>query len=126
MLVTHVMTQMHIPFRRIARMVQTARAQRYQLLHGYFHGGQSQLLDKEGNRLIRLHPVKISTSCYAHGRTIAELRLDSCDVQVIRVNRHDADIEMPAADFELTGGDTLILQGMTDHIEQAESLIYSG
>jgi len=126
MLVTHVMTQMQIPFRRIARMVQTAREQRYQLLHGYFHGRLSQLLDKEGNPLVRLHPVQISDSCFAQGKTIAELNLAGCQVQVLRINRDDADIETPEPGFKLQAGDTLILQGLTDHIEQAESLIYSG
>lgn len=126
MLVTHVMSQMQIPFRRIARMVQTAREQRYQLLHGYFHGRLSQLQDREGNPLIRLHPVQVSNSCYAHGKTIADLRLESCQVQVIRIHRENLDIESPSQDFRLQEGDNLILQGMTEHIEQAESRIYSG
>ncbi|OOV87031.1 monovalent cation:proton antiporter family protein [Oceanospirillum linum] len=126
MLVTHVMTQMHIPFRRIARMVQTAREQRYQLLHGYFHGRLSQLLDKQGNPRVRLHPVKISNSCYAHGKTIEEIKLNSCQVQILRIHRKNEDIEHPEANIRLTSGDTLILQGLTDQIEQAESLIYSG
>ncbi len=126
MLVTHVMTQMQIPFRRIARMVQTAREQRYQLLHGYFHGRLSQLLDKEGNPRVRLHPVQISNSCYAHGKTIEEIKLSSCQVQVLRIHRKNKDIESPEPNTRLISGDTLILQGMTDQIEQAESLIYSG
>ena len=126
MLVTHVMTQMHIPFRRIARMVQTAREQRYQLLHGYFHGRQSQLLDKGGNPLIRLHPVQISDSCFAKDKSIAELALDPDQVQILRVKRRDTEIEAPGGDFCLQAGDTLILQGMTDHIEEVESFLYSG
>lgn len=126
MLVTHVMTQMQIPFRRIARIVQGAREQRYALLHGYFHGRQSQLLDKEGNPLIRLHPVQVSPSCHANGKPLSELRLENCQVQVVRVHRGDLDIENPASDFILQEEDTLIIQGMTDHIEQAESRIYSG
>jgi len=126
MLVTHVMTQMQIPFRRIAKMVQTAREQRYQLLHGYFHGRQSQLLDKEGNPLIRLHPVKISDSCFAANKTLNELNFDHRQVKVLRVNRQDLDIEKPEASFRLESGDTLILQGMSDHIEQAEARVYSG
>lgn len=126
MLVTHVMSQMHIPFRRIARMVQKAREERYQLLHGYFHGGHSQLLDKEGNPLQRLHPVHISDSCFANGKRIADLRLSQCHVKVMNVHRKDDVIESPDIHFKLHSGDTLIIQGLADHIEQAESRLYGG
>lgn len=126
MLVTHVMTQMQIPFRRIAKMVQTAREERYQLLHGYFHGAQSQLLDKSGNPLIRLHPVKISDTCYAKGKTIKEINLIQTQVNIQSVHRGDTDIMAPDENFVLESGDTLLLQGMSDHIEQAESRLFGG
>ncbi|MBB1485270.1 cation:proton antiporter [Oceanospirillum sp. D5] len=124
MLVTHVMSQMHIPFRRIARMVQTVRQQRYQLLHGYFHGGHSQLIDKQGNPLLRLHPVQVSPTCFAHNKTIADLKLSQ--VEILNVHRKNAVIESPDNNFIIQSGDTLILQGMADHIEQAESRLYGG
>jgi len=126
MLVTHVMSQMHIPFRRIARMVQKAREERYQLLHGYFHGGHSQLLDKEGNPLLRLHPVHISDSCFANGKKIADLRLSQCQVRIMKIQRKDDVIEQPDDQFKLRSGDTITLQGLADHIEQAESRLFSG
>lgn len=124
MLVTHVMSQMDISFRRIARMVQKVRQQRYQLLHGYFHGEHSQVLDKQGNPLLRLHPVQISSTCFAHKKTIADLRLS--EVIVLNVHRQDTVIESPDPGFVIQSGDTLILQGMADHIEQAESRLYGG
>ncbi len=126
MLVTHVMSQMHIPFRRIARMVQQAREERYQLLHGYFHGGHSQLLDREGNPLLRLHPVHISDNCYANGKQINDLRLSQCRVKIVNVQRKDDVIEHPDDEFILKSGDTITLQGLADHIEQAESRLYGG
>ena len=40
--------------------------------------------------------------------------------------RKDDVIEQPDDQFKLRSGDTITLQGLADHIEQAESRLFSG
>lgn len=128
MLVSHVLVNLEVPFRRVARSIQKAREARYSLLHGYFHGQQSQLTDKRGNPLLRRHPVTLTESTWACERRLDEISLpERSGILISRIVRANGDcIEEPTGDLRLACGDTLVLSGLADHIEEAEARLLSG
>ena len=128
MLVSHVLVNLEVPFRRVARSIQNAREARYSMLHGYFHGQQSQLTDKRGNPLLRRHPLTLTADAWACGRRLDDIALpEVCGILVSRVVRASGEnLEEPTGDLALACGDTLVLSGLADHIEEAETRLLTG
>ncbi|WP_088742449.1 cation:proton antiporter [Cobetia sp. QF-1] len=128
MLVSHVLVNLEVPFRRVARSIQSAREARYSMLHGYFHGQQSQLIDKRGNPLLRRHPLTLTANAWACERRLDEIILpEHCGILIARVVRANGEcIEDPTGALLLACGDTLVLSGLADHIEEAEARLLSG
>ena len=126
MLISHVLTMLGVPAWRIRDRVQAVRAARYQLLHGYYHGERSRVIDEQGRPLEALHAITLPDDAWAIGKLVGELALETVEVNLQAVRRDKTAFEPPQADLALAGGDVLVLRGGKPQIEQAERHLLLG
>ncbi len=120
MLVSHVLTLLDIPRDAIESSINHVREERYRLLHGYYHGGQSRKVDASGAQSEVLHPVMLPPGSHGIGRTLRALALD---VDVESVRRGDALLSTPDSDTRLENNDIVILRGTVTAVERAEAIL---
>ncbi|SEI56730.1 monovalent cation:H+ antiporter-2, CPA2 family [Allopseudospirillum japonicum] len=127
MLVYHSLLLSNIPFRRVNHVIRSARSERYQLLRGYYHGTQSSVADATGTPLVRRHPVVLTENAWACGRCVGDLNLAPLGIEVssLLLAADGQEISMPELEQILSSGDTVILTGLADHIEEAENRLLS-
>ncbi|NVK39967.1 MAG: cation:proton antiporter [Oceanospirillaceae bacterium] len=123
MLVSHVLTLLDVPRDAIETRIGRVREERYRLLHGYYHGGQSSKLDKHGAPAQVMHPVILTPGSHGPGHSLGELEL-KVDIESIR--RDDELLSMPDADTRLQDNDIVILRGTVTEVEKAESRLLAG
>ncbi|MFW1678577.1 cation:proton antiporter [Pontibacter sp. JAM-7] len=126
MLVSHILSILGVPAETVAQQINQVRSERYQLLHGFYHGGQSQKSDAEGHMKEVLHPVPISQSSYACNKTLGELGLSPLNVTAAMIRRQDHSEHSPTDSTLLCEGDIVILQGSANDIEAAEDRLLTG
>ena len=125
MLAGHALALVGVPMRRVLRVVQAQREARYQLLRGYFHGGDDDTLEEMEEE--RLNSVTLPLGAYAVGRTLDELALHALQVEVLQwradngATTHEIDEQRP-----LEGGDTLVLFGRPTPLELAQDKLLKG
>jgi CPA2 family monovalent cation:H+ antiporter-2 len=123
MLVSHVLTLLEVPADVIKERIHTVRSQRYRILHGFVHGGQSLKADLDQSRVIQKHAVTLSENAYACGKTLDSLDLE---LEVSSLIQNGEEIDNPSGAVSLNEGDTLILNGSPRDIEKAEEWILLG
>jgi CPA2 family monovalent cation:H+ antiporter-2 len=123
MLVSHVLTLLDIPRDAIESRISRVREERYRLLHGYYHGGQSRTIDTHGAPSEVLHPVILTPGCRGTGRSLRELAIS---VEVESIRRGDEQLSAPDIDTRLQANDIVILRGSVSAVEHAEALLLSG
>lgn len=126
MLASHVLTLVGVPVRRVLRNVQEVRRQRYQVLHGYFHGESSRVVDTEGQSLEVIHAVPLPEGAYAVGRAIGDTVPPRLGVEVQAIRRDDDTLQDPGPDTRLAAEDIVILRGSSSAIETAEGRLLRG
>jgi CPA2 family monovalent cation:H+ antiporter-2 len=119
MLASHALALVGVPMRRVLRVVQDQRAERYGLLRGYFHGADDDTADEMHNR--RLLSVTLPLAGALAGRTLAQLVLHTLDVSVVSVRKVGGGVVKPSDDLRLEGGDTLVLSGLPEPLALAEA-----
>lgn len=125
-LVSHVLVMLGYPAHRVLATVQEARRQRYQLLHGFFHGGASRVIDERGEALEMVRTVPLPYAAHAVGRTRAELDLDRTGASVQALRRKRETLQSPDPDVRFDAGDIVILRGTADQIEAAQARLLTG
>jgi CPA2 family monovalent cation:H+ antiporter-2 len=123
MLASHALALAGVPLRRVLRDVQAARAKRYELLRGYFHGAGEDSDDEHAHD--RLHSVTLPASSRWVGRQILALQLDDLYVDVAALKRGAQRVTEPADTERLAAGDTLVLRGKAEGLAEAEALLLS-
>ncbi|GAB3767634.1 monovalent cation:proton antiporter family protein [Ramlibacter monticola] len=122
-LASHALALAGIPMRRVLRIVQHQRDERYQLLRGYFHGADDEEQDFEQERLAT---VTLPPEAEALGRALSQLPLGEQGVRVVSLRRSNGRVVDPASDPPLKDGDTLVLSGRPDTLAQAEEMLLRG
>ncbi len=123
MLVSHVLTLLDIPRDAIESRINRVREERYRLLHGYYHGGQSRKLDHRGAQAEVLHPVVLSPGCHGAGHSLRELQIKA---EVESIRRGDELLSAVNMDTQLQDNDIVILRGSVSLVEQAEAILQAG
>lgn len=126
MLATHALTLLDIPLTRIFRYVRDVRANRYQMLRGYFHGEERVDLEKADRFREQLHAVTLPERAYGVGKRLEELRLEEIGVNVTAVRRGGIRGPQPEPDTQLRSGDVLVLYATPENLEQAERMLLGG
>ena len=117
---------MGVPISRIVRHVRNVRADRYQMLRGFFHG--EDLHDGKDTHVYqaRLHSVTPQDGAHAVGQPISTLQFGKAGVTVSAVRRGGIRGPEPAPETRLAAGDVLVLHGTPEALEQAEKILLEG
>ncbi|MEO0003652.1 MAG: hypothetical protein RLZZ22_1344, partial [Pseudomonadota bacterium] len=124
MLAGHALALVGVPMRRVIRVVQEQREQRYSLLRGYFHGADDSTADEQQQE--RLVTVTLPPAGKTLGRTLGEMLLQLLEVRVVSMRRASGQSEPVQDGLLLQGGDTLVLSGKPEALVLAESKLVSG
>lgn len=123
MLASHALALLGVPMRRVIRLVQGQRDQRYRLLRGFFRGADDGDIDEA--QAERLHSVQLTPMSSAVGSTLAELRLAENAVRLVSLRRKSGQVMAPSDALVLQEGDSLVLSGRADAIIETESRLLS-
>ncbi|RMX20915.1 potassium transporter [Legionella jordanis] len=121
-LVNYLLQILHIPKEKIQHVIQHARANNYKIMSHFYPGS---FLNEMGGGLIyeHLRPVYLPEQAYAIARSIDELDLSK--VEVVAIRRENLHLK-PQSDTRLQAGDTLILYGLPDYLDEAEAILLQG
>ena len=119
MLGGHALALVGVPMRRVIRVVQEQRDQRYGLLRGYFHGADDASDDEMAEERLQTFVLPAS----AAGRTLAELLAGAGELRPIRLRRRDGRPVPPDDGAPLQGGETLVLSGRAEALARAEKAV---
>jgi len=115
-----------VPLSRVIRRVQENRAGRYAAFNGYFRTAPIEE-DVAGDSLqSRFLSVRLKDDSIAVGRKLGELGLAELNVEVNAVRRRNVHGAQPSEDMLLQSGDILVLLGLPEALQAAESLLHKG
>ncbi len=124
MLASHALALVGVPMRRVLRIVQDQRDERYSLLRGYFHGADDDTVDELENE--RLASVTLPFGARSLGRALSQLALHAVGVRVVSLRRNDGKPVDPDTDPPLADGDTLVLSGRPEPLAIAQDKLLRG
>ncbi len=124
MLASHALALVGVPMRRVIRIVQDQRDERYSLLRGYFHGADDDTVDELETE--RLATVTLPMGARTLGRPLSRLALQALGVRVISLRRANGKTVDPITDPLLADGDTLVLSGLAETLAIAEEKLLRG
>lgn len=104
---------------RIQQRLKHVRESRYQLLHGFYHGGYGNLLGNQGQARTLLHAVNLSADARACGQYLSVFDLAALGLEVHGLRRAGVDLEWQGT--PLQEGDAVLLAGPLEAIEEAEA-----
>ncbi|WP_137822457.1 monovalent cation:proton antiporter family protein [Pseudomonas sp. D(2018)] len=125
MLASHALVLLGLPRSRVEAHMEAVRRNRYRLLHGYYPGGQANLVDAHGQPRRLLHAVNLNEGAYACGRTLGDLRLERLGLEVQGIRRLGAPLQS-ADETLLQDGDAVLICGGLQAIEAGEALLLTG
>lgn len=118
MLASHALVLVGVPLKRVLQRIREARAQRYRLLRGFFHGLSDRDDDDEGQP--RLHSVWLNKGAGAIGFTLAEISLERFGCEVSAIRRRGIRAIEPAPETRLQEGDVVVVLGSPEAVSAAE------
>ncbi len=124
MLASHALALVGVPMRRVIRVVQDQRDERYSLLRGYFHGSDDDTILERDHE--RLSSVTLPVTARSLNQPLGALALHAVGVRVLSLRRHNGKAETPDDAMLLMQGDTLVLSGRTDTLALAEDKLLRG
>jgi len=121
MLSSHLLLALKIPMALVLSRIRQIRRERYTLLKQIYPG--EELFTAPGGRIERLRAIELPADSWAANRLIGELELEKIGVTLTAIQQQDQRIPNPAQDKQLLAGDTLILFGTPEALEQAEDIL---
>ncbi|RJX31736.1 MAG: potassium transporter [Oxalobacter sp.] len=102
--------------KRVLRIIQDTRKERYASLRSYFRGSESE---PDSEELVRLHSITLPEGAQAVGKNLGAIDLSSAGTEVIMVRRGKERLGM-ASDLVLQAGDVLVVRGTAGSVDEAE------
>jgi len=121
MLASHALALLGVPMRRVIRIVQDQRDERYKLLRGYFHG-LDDATPEEGDQE-QLTSITLPPGSVWSGSLLADLSQQLAATPVVSLRRHDGKTAPLDEQLRLAANDTLVLSGRAEDLALAEELI---
>ena len=118
MLASHALALVGVSMRRVIRVVQDQRDERYKLLRGYFRGADDDTANEINEE--RLFTLTIPSDIEVVGCVLGEMALETLDVQVVNLRRSNGQIVPATMESKLESGDTLVLSGKPEALAIAE------
>jgi CPA2 family monovalent cation:H+ antiporter-2 len=126
MLASQVLLMAGVPLNRVIRRVQESRARRYAAFSGYFRSAQYELGEDSEGLQPRFLSVLLRDDSAAVGRRLREMELDALNVEVNAVRRRKLRGALPSEEMLLLAGDVLVLFGLPEALQQAETRLHKG
>jgi monovalent cation:H+ antiporter-2, CPA2 family len=124
MLASHALALVGVPMRRVIRIVQDQRDERYSLLRGYFHGADDDTANEIEQE--RLSTLTLPQDASSLGCALGQVAMQVPGIRVVSLRRGDGKPVDPASDAPLQGGDTLVLSGRPEMLAIAEEKLLRG
>jgi len=126
MLASQVLLMSGVPLNRVIRRVQESRAGRYAAFRGYFRTAQNDEDDAGESLQPRFLSVLLKDDSAAVGRKLGEVGLAELSVEVNAVRRRNVYGAQPSEEMLLQAGDILVLLGLPEALQAAESQLHKG
>jgi CPA2 family monovalent cation:H+ antiporter-2 len=126
MLASQALLMSGVPLNRVIRRVQESRAGRYAAFSGYFRSAQYEVVDASENLQPRFLSVLLKDDSAAVGKKLGEIGLAELNVEVNAVRRRNVYGAQPGEDMLLQAGDILVLLGLPEALQAAESQLHKG
>lgn len=126
MLASHALMLLGVPLHRVVRRIRLFREERYEMFKGYFHGISDAEDEELAKQQVRLHSVIISSGAFAVGRCIADMQLDSFEVEVKSIRRPNSKREDLTEKSPLIEGDVVVLLGQPTGLTNAQDALLIG
>ena len=126
MLESHLLLMLGVPVSKVIRRVRDVRRDRYELLHGFYHGEKPQSIDTPNLRKIQRHAVTLPPGAHFLEHHLDEAPLAECGVEVTSIRREGVELAAPLSKVLLQAGDIVVLHGYPDDLEHAERLLLKG
>ncbi|MES2879709.1 MAG: monovalent cation:proton antiporter-2 (CPA2) family protein [Pseudomonadota bacterium] len=124
MLASHALALVGVPMRRVIRIVQDQRDERYNLLRGYFRGADDSSMDELHQE--RLATLTLPLAAKSIGKPLSHLALQAWDVRIVSLRRHGGKVVAVELDPVIEDGDTFVLSGKTDMLAMVEQKLLKG
>src|SRR5660397_86750 len=102
--------------KRVLRIIQDTRKERYASLRGYFRGSE---FGPDSEELPRLHAITVPEGVQAVGQLLHSLDLADLGVEVTKVRR-GKDSVMLSPELVLQAGDVVVVRGKANCVGDAE------
>lgn len=126
MLASQALLMAGVPLNRVIRRVQESRARRYAVFSGYLRSPQSEAAEATESLQSRFLSVLLKEDSVAVGKRLREVGLDSLEVEVNALRRRGVRGAQPSEEMLLQTGDVLVLFGLPEALQQAETRLYKG
>jgi CPA2 family monovalent cation:H+ antiporter-2 len=115
-----------VPLSRVIRHVQENRARRYAMFSGYLRTSQNDGTEISDDMQPRFLNVLLKADSAAVGRRLREAELDTLDIEVRALRRYNVHGAQPSEEMILQAGDVLVLLGLPEALELAETRLHKG
>jgi monovalent cation:H+ antiporter-2, CPA2 family len=126
MLVSHVLMLLKVPMRKVFVTLQEIRTNRYSLLRSLVRREDSRPIDDTHPYREELKSVVIPPGAWSVGRTLEEIRDRGAEVSFTGIRRQGILGREPSGDTEIREGDIVVLYGLPEALEHAESVLLAG
>jgi len=126
MLLSHLLLLLKLPVPRVIRTVNDIRSHRYGMLRQYFRAADAEHLDDSHAFREELHSVILPPHAWAVGRSVAELAARGSQASVSAVRRDGIVGRDPGPDTLFKVGDVVVVCGIPEAVEHAETLLLMG
>ncbi|HEY5715805.1 MAG TPA: cation:proton antiporter [Psychromonas sp.] len=120
MLVAHVLFLSGIPSRRILQRLDSERKIKYQHLHGFYYGENSQS-EKSGWHIEKIHAVTLTEGAEVVGSYVQEFHLSGIIIKSLH-RKNGAEVVI-SEKVRFEEGDVVLLQGDKNSLQLAEKIL---
>jgi CPA2 family monovalent cation:H+ antiporter-2 len=126
MLASHALLELGIPLSRVLKRIRQVRAERYQLMRGFFRGLTDESGENTNPDQLRLQTLTLLETSLAKGMQLRDLPLQQWGVEITALRRRGLRGFRPEGETRLESGDILILLGRPEALAQAETWLIQG
>jgi CPA2 family monovalent cation:H+ antiporter-2 len=126
MLVSHTLMLLRMPVSRVVRTIGHVRENRYATLRSLFRRGDALALDDEHAFREELKTVVLPPGAWAVGRSLADVRARGAEVAFTALRRQGIVGREPSEQLQLREGDVLVIYGVPEALEHAETVLLAG
>ncbi len=115
-----------VPLSRVVRHVQENRARRYAMFSGYLRTPENADIEISDELQPRFLNVMLKADSALVGHRLREAGLDNLNVEARALRRYNVHGAQPSEDKMLQTGDVLVLLGLPEALEIAETRLHQG